>query len=84
MMPNDGCSRLRRVALILGTIWLSGSATRASERVGRGASSPVVEYSREVQARAAEELALLPDGSAISELWNDYAVMPDQARGYIR
>jgi hypothetical protein len=39
-----------------------------------------VEYSRELQARAAEELALLPDGSAIVEMLNDYAVMRDQAR----
>jgi len=40
----------------------------------------VVQYSREAQARAAEELALLPDGSAIAELLADYSVMRDQAR----
>jgi hypothetical protein len=40
----------------------------------------VVEYTREFQARAAEELGMLPDGSAISEVLADYTVMQDQAR----
>jgi hypothetical protein len=40
----------------------------------------VVEYGREFQARAAEELALLPQGSALAEMLADYAVMRDQAR----
>jgi len=41
----------------------------------------VVEYSREFQARAAEELALLPEESAIAEMLSDYAVMREQAQG---
>ena len=41
---------------------------------------PVIEYSREFQARAAEELALLPEKSAIPEMLSDYDVMRDQAR----
>lgn len=40
----------------------------------------MVEYGREFQARAAEELALLPQGSATAEMLSDYAVMRDQAR----
>lgn len=40
----------------------------------------MVDYSREFQARAAEELAMLPDGSAIIEMIGDYAVMRNQAR----
>jgi hypothetical protein len=40
----------------------------------------VVEYSRAFQARAAEELGMLPDGSVIAEMMSDYAVMRDQAR----
>jgi hypothetical protein len=40
----------------------------------------VVDYSREFQAQAAEELALLPEGTAIAEMLIDYAVMRDQAR----
>jgi hypothetical protein len=40
----------------------------------------VVEYGREFQAWAAEELALLPEGSMIAEMLSEYAVMRDQAR----
>jgi len=41
---------------------------------------PVVEYSHELQARAADELDLLPEGSALAEMLADYSVMRDQAR----
>jgi len=40
----------------------------------------VVEYSREFQARAAEELGMLPDRSAVVEMMGDYAMMREQAR----
>jgi hypothetical protein len=62
------------------TIWLSGCATGASDGSRLGACPPVVEYSREFQARAAEELPLLPEGSVIAEMLADYAVMREQAR----
>ena len=39
-----------------------------------------MEYSREDQVRAAEEFAILPDGSAVVEMMGDYAVMRDSAR----
>ncbi len=80
MTLNDGCSRRRHVALVLATIWLSGCATGASDGSGLGACPPIVEYSRDFQARAAEELASLPHGSAIGEMLSDYAVMREQAR----
>jgi len=80
MMHNDGCLRRRRVVLGLATIWLSGCATDASDVGSLGACPPVVEYSPEFQARGAEELALLPEGSAIAEMLSDYAVMREQAR----
>jgi hypothetical protein len=44
------------------------------------ACPPVVEYSRELQAQAAEELALLPENSAAVKMLSDYAVMREQAR----
>ncbi|WP_370571594.1 hypothetical protein [Phaeobacter sp. SYSU ZJ3003] len=47
---------------------------------GVAACPPVVEYSTEFQAQAAEELAMLPDGSAIVEMMGDYLVMRDQVR----
>jgi hypothetical protein len=59
---------------------LSGCATGAFEERALGACPPAIEYSREFQARAAEELALLPEGSAIVEMLADYAVMRAQAR----
>jgi len=45
---------------------------------GVAACPPVVEYSREFQARAAEELAMLPDGSAIAEMMLDYTILRAQ------
>ena len=50
----------------------------ASDPGGLRACPPVVEYSREFQARAAMELALLPDASAIAEMLSDYTVMREQ------
>lgn len=41
---------------------------------------PVTEYTRKFQARAAEELALLQNGSMIAEMLSDYTVMRDQAQ----
>ena len=41
---------------------------------------PAVEYSREFQKSAAEEVASLPERSAIAEMLADYSVMRDQAR----
>ena len=40
---------------------------------------PVVEYSAEFRARAAGEMEILPEGSAIVEMLSDYAVMREQA-----
>jgi hypothetical protein len=59
---------------------LTGCATEGFEAGGVAACPPVVEYSREFQARTAEELAKLPDGSAVVEMMRDYAVIRDQAR----
>ena len=80
MMSNAGCWKRRRAVLAIATIWLSGCATVGSDVDRLGACPPVVEYSREFQAQAAEELTLLPEGSAIAEMLSDYAVMREQAR----
>lgn len=68
---------------MIATSLLSGCATVGSNGGGLGACLPVVEYSSEFQARAAEELALLPEGSLIAEMLNDYTVMRDQARACV-
>lgn len=68
---------------MIATSWLTGCATAGFEAGGgHGACPPVVEYSREFQAQAAEELVLLPEGSVVVEMLSDYAVMLDQARAY--
>lgn len=80
MTSNAGCWKRQLAALAIATSLLSGCATVGSDRVVQGTCPPVVEYSREVQTRAAEELALLQEGSAIAEMLIDYAVMREQAR----
>ena len=79
-MRKNGCSRQRRVVLAIATSLLTGCATVGSDGGALRACPPVVAYGREFQARAAEELALLPEGSAISDMLGDYAVMREQAR----
>ena len=81
MTSNARCWMPRLAVLAIATISLTGCATVASEPRIATVCPPVVEYSREFQARAAEELGVLPDGSAIVEMLADYAVMRDQARG---
>lgn len=80
MTTNAGCSTLRLVVLGVATNLLSGCLTVGSDEVGPVTCPPVVEYSREVQARAAEEVDLLPERSAIAEMLADYSVMRDQVR----
>jgi hypothetical protein len=80
MMSNDGCWRPRLAALAIAMSWLSGCATGGSEPRIATVCPPTVEYSREFQARAAEELTLLPEGSAIAEMLSDYAVMRGQVQ----
>jgi len=80
MMSNARCWKRQLAALAIATSLLSGCATVGSETGGFGTCAPVVEYSREVQVRAAEELTLLPSGSAIAEMLSDYAVTREQGR----
>lgn len=79
MKSSAECSRLRLAALMIVTSLLSACATVGSERIA-GVCPPVVEYDAGVQARAAEELKALPDGSAVVEMLSDYAVMREQVR----
>lgn len=80
MKFREGCWRRRLAVLVIATSWLTGCATAGFEAGGEAACPPVVEYSREFQARAAEELAVLPDGSAISEMLADYTSIREQIR----
>lgn len=79
MMSNAGCWKRQLAALAIAASLLNGCATVGSNPPIAIVCPPVVQYSREAQARAAEELTSLPDGSAIAELLADYSVMRDQA-----
>ena len=74
----------RLAVLAIATSLLAGCATAGSDPRVVAICPPVVEYSREFQARAADELSRLPERSVISEMLSDYAVMRDQARSCIR
>ncbi|MBK8211728.1 MAG: hypothetical protein IPK78_19025 [Rhodospirillales bacterium] len=70
-------SRLRAVVLAIAASLLAGCAT---ERSDGAPCLPVVAYSREFLARAADELDSLSAGSAIEQMLADYQVIRDQAR----
>lgn len=80
MTSNVGCWKRRLAVLAITTSLLNGCGTVRSEDGRLATCPPVVEYGREFQARAADELALLPQGSALAEMLSDYAVMRNQAR----
>ncbi|AUH62891.1 hypothetical protein [Paracoccus zhejiangensis] len=80
MMFNAGCWMRRLAVLATATSLLTGCATVASEPRLATVCPPVIEYSREFHARAADELNLLPEATAIAEMIADYSVMRDQAR----
>ena len=80
MMSNAKCWKRQLAALAIASNLLSSCAAGGSEPRIATVCPPVIEYSREFQARAAAELDLLPEGSAIAEMLADYSVMRDQAR----
>lgn len=84
MMSNVGCWKRRLAVLAIATSLLSGCATGGAESGWLTACPPFVDYSREFQARAAEELELLPGRSAVAEMIADYSVMREQARACSR
>jgi len=79
MTSNARCSMRQLGVLAIATISLTACATVASKPRVTTACPPVVEYSREFQARAADELDLLPEGSAIAEMLANYSVIRRQA-----
>lgn len=78
-MPSTvRCLKLQAVALLIGTLLLSGCAMVGFEAAAP--CPPVVEYSAEEQARAAAEVGELAEGAMVVRMLGDYAVMRDQAR----
>ena len=67
----------RLAGLVIATSLLAACATAPSDG---SPCPPVASYSREFLARAADEVALLPPGSAAEQMLADYQVMRAQAR----
>ena len=84
MTSNAGCWRPRLAVLAIATSLLTGCATVGSERRVVTLCPPVVEYSRSQQQKAADEIALLPEGAVLIGWMADYSVMRDQARACSR
>ena len=80
MKSTARCSMPRLAVLVIAAISLTACATVTFDPHVATVCPPVVEYSREFQARAADELDLLLEGSAIAEMLADYSVMREQAR----
>lgn len=80
MTSNARCWKPRLAVLAIATSLLTACTTVGSETRIVTVCPPVVDYTRMFQARAAEELGMLPDGSAIAEMIADYSLMRDQAR----
>ncbi len=79
MTSNARCWKRQLVVLAIATSSLNGCAMVGSNPPIAIVCPPVVEYSRETQARATEELDLLPEETAIAEMLADYSLMRDQA-----
>ena len=78
MKSNVRCSRPPAAVLGIATLWLSACATGGSDM--RAPCPPVVPYSAADQARAAAEVAALPEGAVVVRMLSDYTVLRDQAR----
>ena len=79
MMSNARCWKQQLAVLAIAMGLLSGCATVGSDMCAVSTCPSPVDYSREFQARAADEVAVLSEDSAIAVMLSDYAVMRDQA-----
>jgi len=80
MRSTGGCLRRGLPALAVAISLLSGCATAPSEPVIGAICPPVVAYDAAFLARAAEEMACLPEGGAAEILLRDYATTRAQLR----
>ena len=72
------CSMPPAAVPLVAVLWLTGCATDGSD--ANVLCPPVVPYSAADQARAAAEVATLPEGAVVIRMLSDYAVLRDQAR----
>ena len=80
MMPSAGCSWPLLIGLVIVASSLGACATGGSEGPPVTVCPTVVDYDQRLLERAADELGMLPDGSAIEQMLVDYAVMRAQGR----
>ena len=80
MTYSGRCWMLRLAVLAIAASLLTACATVGSKAPAGGVCPPVVEYGREFLTQAADEIALLPEPSALAEMMSDYGVMREQAR----
>lgn len=59
-------------------LWLTGCAMGGSDVAAP--CPPVVDYTAADQARAADAVEALPEGTVIVQMLGDYAVLRDQVR----
>lgn len=79
MLSTVRCWMRPAAVLAAATILLTACAGVGSD-APPSACPPVVDYSRTEQARLAEEVAALPEGTLIVAWLADYAVLRDQVR----
>lgn len=79
---SAGCLLRRISALAIATSLLAACATTSSEVRSARACPILLDYSQEFRERAAAEIPLLPDDSAIVEMLSDYSVMRGQVRAW--
>lgn len=78
MLFNAACSKLPPIVLAIAQISLCACAMGGSDGAGAGVCPPVVQYDQAFRERAAAELELLPDASAIANLISDFYVLRQQ------
>lgn len=78
-MPSTArCLTPPPAAPLIAMLWFSGCEMGGSEI--RAPCPPVVHYTDTDQARAADEVEALPEGTVVVRMLSDHAVLRDQVR----
>lgn len=78
MKSNASCWTPPAVVPLIAMLWLSACAMVSSDVAAP--CPPVVDYTAADQARAADEVEALPEGTVIVQMLGDYAVLRGQVR----
>ena len=78
MKYNARCWTPPAAAPLIAMLCLTGCATGGFD--DPAVCPPVVEYTTTDQARAADEISSMPEGTVVVRMLIDYAVLRDQAR----